>query len=71
MRRAGPLLGIGASFVASIAICTAGGWYLDRVFALRPWLTLAGALAGLVVGFYLFFKAVASAEGGDHGEWSE
>ncbi|HZE89158.1 MAG TPA: AtpZ/AtpI family protein [Verrucomicrobiae bacterium] len=71
MRRAAPLLGIGATFVASIGVGTALGWYLDDVFALRPWLTLTGALMGLVVGFYLFFKAVASAEGGDHGEWSE
>jgi len=71
MRRAGPLMGIGATFVIAIALCTAGGWYLDGRFGTLPWLTLTGALLGIVVGFYLFFKAVSSAEGGDHGEWSE
>ena len=71
MRRAGPLLGIGATFVASIGVSMALGWWLDRSLGTKPWLTLAGALLGIVVGFYLFFKTVASAEGGDHGEWSE
>ena len=71
MRRAGPLLGIGATFVASIGVCLGLGFWLDGVFATRPWLTLTGSLAGIGVGFYLFFKAVASSEGGDHGEWSE
>jgi ATP synthase protein I len=71
MRRAGPLLGIGVTFVASIGICLALGWWLDRALGTKPWLTLAGALLGIVTGFYLFFRTVASAEGGDHGEWSE
>lgn len=71
IRRAGPLVGIGATFVASIGVCLGGGWWLDRVFGTLPWLTLAGAVLGIVTGFYLFFRTVASAEGGDHGEWSE
>ena len=71
IRRAGPFMGIGATFVASIAVCVGGGWWLDRSFGSSPWLTVVGALSGIALGFYLFFKTVASAGGGDHGEWSE
>lgn len=61
LRRAGPFLGIGANFVASIAVCIGGGWLLDRWLGTRPWLTLAGALTGLAVGFYNFIQIVRAA----------
>jgi F0F1-type ATP synthase assembly protein I len=61
LRRAGPFLGIGANFVASIAVCTVGGWLLDRWLETRPWLTLTGALTGLASGFYNFILIVRAA----------
>lgn len=58
IRRAGPYLGIGATFAAALAIFTYGGYRADKRFGTSPWLTLAGALIGLTVGFYNFFVIV-------------
>jgi F0F1-type ATP synthase assembly protein I len=70
--KAGPLLGIGATFVASILVCLAGGWWLDRTFGTTPWLTIVGSLLGIVIGFYLLVKTImATAKGDDHSDWTE
>ena len=58
MRKAGPYLGIGSTFLASIAVCLFGGWWLDGVLGTTPWLTVAGAFLGITTGFYLFLKIV-------------
>lgn len=71
MRRAGPYLGIGSTFLASIAVCLFGGWWLDGLLGTRPWLTVVGALVGIAAGFYLFIRIVldqqkpGGPEGGD------
>ncbi len=70
LRRAGPYLGIGSTFLASVLVCTGGGWWLDRLIGSSPWLTVIGAFAGIAVGFYLFFRIVLP-RGGGSGEWSE
>ena len=70
LRRSGKYLGIGSSFVASILACTVGGWWLDRRLGTLPWLTLVGAIVGIAVGFYLFFRLVLPKEG-HLGEWFE
>jgi F0F1-type ATP synthase assembly protein I len=57
-RRAGPYLGLGTMFAASIGLGIGAGYWADGRFGTRPWLTLAGALLGLVVGFYNFFVVV-------------
>jgi len=71
LRRAGPYLGIGSTFLAAVGGCLLGGWWLDRWLGTRPWLTLAGALLGIVSGFYLFFRIVLPPRDGgeDAGEW--
>lgn len=64
LRRAGPYLGIGSTFLAAIATCLFAGWWLDGWLGTSPWLTLAGALLGITAGFYMFLKIVLSARGG-------
>lgn len=61
MRRAGPYLGLGSTFLASIAVCLFGGWWLDGALGTSPWLTVTGAFLGIGMGFYLFVKTIRSA----------
>jgi F0F1-type ATP synthase assembly protein I len=63
MRRAGPYLGIGSTFLASILVCLFGGWWLDGILGTSPWLTVAGAFLGIVLGFYLFLRIVLGHQG--------
>jgi ATP synthase protein I len=58
LRRAGPYLGIGGTFLASMAVCIFGGRWLDGRLGTSPWLTLLGAFLGIALGFYIFFKTV-------------
>jgi F0F1-type ATP synthase assembly protein I len=67
MRRAGPYLGIGSTFLAAIGGCTIGGWWLDRWLDSQPWLTVAGAIIGVALGFYMFIKIVLEAQKRDSG----
>ena len=36
------------------------GWWLDKKLATGPWLLVVGALFGIGVGFYLFFKILTN-----------
>ena len=42
---------IGVSFVAAIVIGTFMGYFLDRYFGTKPWLTLVFMLLGVAAGF--------------------
>jgi ATP synthase protein I len=64
LRRAGPYMGIGSSFLAAIATCLLAGWAVDRWLGTMPWFTLVGAFAGIACGFYMFILIVRGA-GGD------
>lgn len=55
-RELSPYLNIGYTLVFSILIFTYIGQYLDKRWDVTPWMTLAGALCGITVGFYHFFK---------------
>ena len=35
------------------------GPYLDKHWHTRPWLTVVGAVLGIITGFYNFFRTVA------------
>lgn len=35
-----------------------GGWWLDKKLGTLPWLTLAGAVAGLAGGFYVVARVL-------------
>ncbi len=55
---AGPYLSLGVMFAAAIALGLYGGYQADKWLGTKPWLTLAGGLLGIVVGFYNFFVVV-------------
>lgn len=57
-RELSPYLNIGYVFVASVVLLAFAGRYLDARWGTDPWLTLTGALLGIAVGFYQFFKIV-------------
>lgn len=61
LRRAGPYMGIGSTFLAAIVTCLLAGWGLDRWLDTMPWFTLAGAFLGIAAGFYMFFKIIQGA----------
>jgi F0F1-type ATP synthase assembly protein I len=44
---------IGLELAAAVLLGFFGGWWLDRRLGTLPWLTLAGALAGIAGGFFL------------------
>jgi F0F1-type ATP synthase assembly protein I len=67
MRRAGPYLGIGSTFLASIGFFLFAGWWLDRLLGVGPWLTVTGAFLGIAAGFYLFIKVVLRGRESDGG----
>ena len=58
LRKAGPYLGLGTMFAAAIAMGIGAGYWVDGKLGTKPWMTLTGALLGLVVGFYNFFIIV-------------
>lgn len=61
-RRLAPYLNIGYVWAASVIAFTLLGIYLDKRFSTKPWLTLVGALLGIVTGFYNFIKTVTRQE---------
>lgn len=57
-RKAGPFLSMGSVLAGSVAAGCFGGWWLDQQFDTKPWLFLAGALLGMVSGFYQFIRTL-------------
>ena len=55
-RKAGPYIDASWQLAGSVGLGTALGWWLDRKLSTGPWLLVGGALFGIGVGFYLFFK---------------
>lgn len=61
-RKLAPYLNIGYFFGASVTVMTLLGYYLDRKLQTDPWLTVSGAVLGIGMGFYNFFKTVFNLE---------
>jgi F0F1-type ATP synthase assembly protein I len=57
-RKLAPYLNIGYVFAASVTIMILLGVYLDKKWHTDPWLTVCGAVLGIGLGFYNFFKTV-------------
>ncbi len=57
-RKIAPYLNIGYVMTTSVVVFTFLGYYVDKKWETRPWFTIVGAVVGLVVGFYQFFKIV-------------
>jgi F0F1-type ATP synthase assembly protein I len=61
-RKLAPYLNIGYFFAASVTGMTLLGYYLDKKWQTDPWLTVCGAVLGIGLGFYNFFKTVFNLE---------
>ena len=57
-RKAGPYLDASWQLAGSVALWTLVGWWLDKKTHTTPWLLVAGAVLGMGLGFYLFFRAL-------------
>jgi|ERR1700693_1330198 ATP synthase protein I len=55
-RKAGPYIDASWQLAGAVGLGTLAGWWLDKKLGTTPWLLVAGALFGIGLGFYLFFK---------------
>ena len=61
-RGAAPYMAASTQLVASVALFSLLGWWLDgKLGHETPWLLLVGALLGMTGGFISFFKTVLGA----------
>jgi len=61
-RKAGPYIDASWQLAGSVGLWTVVGWFLDKKLGTSPWLLVAGALLGIGLGFYLFFKILMKLE---------
>jgi F0F1-type ATP synthase assembly protein I len=59
LRESAPYIGIGWTLAVTVLLGVGVGYWLDQRLGTDPWLVLAGALLGMIVAFYHFFKTVA------------
>jgi ATP synthase protein I len=59
-RKAAPYLDASWQLTGSVALWVVVGYFVDKWLHTTPWLLVAGAVLGMVTGFYLFFKAIAA-----------
>jgi ATP synthase protein I len=55
-RKAGPYIDASWQLAGATGLGTLAGWWLDKKLATGPWLLVGGAILGIGLGFYLFFK---------------
>lgn len=48
---------LGSSLVASVLVGGALGYWGDRAWGTKPWLTITGLVFGVATGLYQFIKA--------------
>ncbi len=58
-RKAAPYIDASWQLTGSVVLWTVLGWWLDKKLHTAPWLLVTGAVLGVGVGFWLFFKALA------------
>ena len=59
-RKAGPYLDASWQLTGAVAFWTFIGWFADGRLGTKPWLLVSGAMLGVGLGFYLFFRALSS-----------
>jgi len=64
LSKAQPYLDAVWLMTGSVALGTLTGYFLDRRLGTKPWLLVAGALVGIVAGFYSFIRAVTALDKG-------
>ena len=57
-RKAQPYIDASWQLAGSVGLGTLLGWWLDKKLGTGPWLLVGGALLGIGIGFYAFFKAL-------------
>lgn len=57
-------MGLGFELVVPIIAGVGLGYWADARWGTTPWITLAGALLGIVAGFLNFFRRVLPPKGG-------
>jgi F0F1-type ATP synthase assembly protein I len=58
-REIAPYLNISSFFLAAIILFAWIGYSLDKLWDSKPWGLVIGAIVGIVVGFYNFFRTVS------------
>jgi F0F1-type ATP synthase assembly protein I len=58
-REISPYLNISYFFLAAIGLLAWIGYHLDKLWGSSPWGLVGGAILGIVIGFYNFFKTVS------------
>ena len=53
---------IGLEMVISVVLGILFGWWLDRLFDTKPWLTMVFMLFGIVAGFRSLFRLLKDIE---------
>ena len=61
-RKLAPYMNIGLVWAIAVIFFTYIGLKLDEKWNSDPWLTLTGAIFGIITGFYHFIKTVLSQE---------
>jgi ATP synthase protein I len=59
-RKAGPYIDASWQLAGSVGLGTLAGYWLDKKLGTTPWLLVVGALSGIGLGFYLFFKILTN-----------
>jgi len=59
-RKAQPYIDASWQLTGSVALGTLLGWWIDRKAGTSPWVLVGGAVFGMGVGFYAFFKALST-----------
>ena len=59
LREAAPYLSLGTSLAVTVLLGVGLGYWADRMLGTRPWLFLLGAVSGLAMALYQFFKTVS------------
>lgn len=56
--KAGPYLDASWQLIGAVGLWSLVGWYLDGKLHTTPWLLVTGAVLGVALGFYLFFRSL-------------
>ena len=63
-RKAGPYIDASWQLAGAVGLGALAGWWLDKKLGTSPWLLVAGAVGGIGLGFYLFFKILMNLDKG-------
>ena len=59
---------VGLELAATEFLALYGGYLLDSKFGVMPLCTIAGAVLGMVIGFYNVYRSLTRGEHGDDSE---